>query len=138
MRAAVGAVDVGLRRIAREADGECRLVAAWPPRGPGGLFLWTTARPQDLLAHELAVLPEHLDAVVGAIGEINQSIARADDAVRCTELRRRRSRRQHFAFRSAGIIACYRVIRLFPVSTPMSEVLTCCSVEDDDSTIAVA
>ena len=67
VRAAVGDVEIRLRRVVREADRKRRFDPARPLRRPRGFLLCAAARPQDLLLHELALLAEHLDAVVGAI-----------------------------------------------------------------------
>src|SRR5262249_21558480 len=104
MLRAVAYINELLLRIMRERDRERAALAF----------------ARDAFLDEFAVTFENLDAAVGAIGYIDQSIVRTRDAVRDVVLRRRSRIRPVAGF----------VIRLFSIRAPMPQILSGFGVED--------
>ena len=163
VRAAVGHVQVRLRRIVRKPDRKSGLRATRPLRRPRRLLLSAAARPEDPFPYELAVLAKHLDAIVGAIGDVDQSIARATDPMWHAELLRRRRRHCFGGWSSAtsggvawtpgstsgtsraprtGAAATSAALRWInrrlAVRAPVTQITTGCAVKDDGAPVAVA
>ena len=116
--AAVGHEDVALLRIAREGDVPDRAFAQAAPRIP-------------LLLDELAVLREHLQAIVLPVADVHQAVVRDVGAVhRVAELLRRRR---------VGIVRPeVAVVGLVAVGAPVALHLAGVGVEHGDALVLVA
>src|SRR2546427_8638064 len=116
--AAVGHEDVALLRIAREGDVPDRAFAQAAPRIP-------------LLLDELAVLREHLQAIVLPVANVHQAVVRDVGAVhRVAELLRRRR---------VGVVGPeVAVVGLVAVGAPVALHLAGVGVEHGDALVLVA